>query len=117
MSWRGVLRTMSRRRELARATALVLGLAAGGGLLVARSFLPSTGSAAAGPSADLVVDYGDGRVSVWFKAPAGSQSVLIGAAPDTSRLGSTAASDAPVRHQLTAESVSARSTLPGYRAR
>ena len=26
---------------------------------------------------------GDGRVSVWFKAPAGSQDVLIGADPDT----------------------------------
>jgi hypothetical protein len=26
---------------------------------------------------------GDGRVSVWFKAPPGSQHVLIGAAPET----------------------------------
>ena len=26
---------------------------------------------------------GDGRVSVWFKAPPGSQQVLIGADPDT----------------------------------
>jgi predicted DNA-binding protein (MmcQ/YjbR family) len=27
--------------------------------------------------------HGDGRVSVWFKAPAGSQQVLIGADPET----------------------------------
>ncbi len=25
---------------------------------------------------------GDGRVSVWFKAPEGSQTILVGAAPD-----------------------------------